>query len=66
MYQPATLGDRDHGSMAPSARDFVRSGMTSVGSICISTPRPVHFGQAPCGLLKLNVRGSISPIEVPS
>ena len=66
MYHPATLGDFDHGSTAPPASDFRRSGMTRVGSISISTPRPVHFEQAPCGLLKLNVRGSISPMEVPS
>jgi hypothetical protein len=31
MYQVPTAADRDQGSMAPSAIDFVRSGMTSEG-----------------------------------
>ena len=38
-------------------------GTTSAGSISIFTPRPVQSGQAPCGLLKLKLRGSISPTD---
>ena len=35
--------------------------MTSDGSSSIFTPRPVQSGQAPWGLLKLKLRGAISP-----
>ena len=41
------------------------SGTTSAGSKKLSVPSPSHFGQAPCGLLKLNSRGSISSMEKP-
>ncbi len=34
----------DHGTIAPSAIDFVRSGITFHGSISIFTPRPLHAG----------------------
>ena len=40
---------------------MLRFGMTSSGSISIFTPRPVQSGQAPCGLLKLKLRGASSP-----
>ena len=39
--------------------------MTRSASICGSTPRPPHFGQAPNGLLNENSRGSISGMVKP-
>ena len=41
------------------------SGTTSPGSISWVKPRPWQAGQAPCGLLKLKMRGSISGSEMP-
>ena len=51
--------------MAPSARPARSSGTTSSGSKKLSTPRPSQTGQAPCGELKLNSRGSISSMVKP-
>ena len=51
---------RSHGLTAPSARLRLLSGTIRSGSNSIWLPRPVQVGQAPCGLLKLKVRGSIS------
>ena len=51
------------GTIAPSAIVSVRLGITSSGSSSICTPRPVQVGQAPWGLLKEKLRGSISPTE---
>ena len=65
-YQVCPPRDLASGSIAPVAIVRVRSGTTSAGSTRISTPSPVQRWQAPCGLLKLNVRGSISPREKPS
>ena len=39
--------------------------MTRSASMCCSTPRPPHFGQAPNGLLNENSRGSISGMVKP-
>ena len=55
----------DHGRIAPSASDRLGSGTISSGSISIWDPSPVQRGQAPCGELKENIRGSSSGIEVP-
>src|SRR5271156_550205 len=41
------------------------SEMTRSASMCCSTPRPPHFGQAPNGLLNENSRGSISGMVKP-
>ena len=51
--------------MAPSAIDSERSGMIRSGSISSLMPSPWHSGQAPCGVLNENVRGSISASVVP-
>src|SRR5512136_3092056 len=53
------------GLIAPALMDNSLSGITRSGSISSLMPRPVHFGQAPCGLLKLKVRGAISPRLTP-
>ena len=53
----------DQGKIPPSLT--VRLGLsTSAGSTFNSKPIPVHFAQAPWGLLKENVRGSISGKEM--
>ena len=58
-YQESVIGIRDQGSSAPSAiesrRLIIRSGSNSM-----RTPNPVHAGHAPCGELKLKLRGSSS------
>ena len=54
-----------HGRIAPSLSDSDGSGTTSSGSISICEPRPVQRGQAPCGELNENERGSSSGIEIP-
>ncbi len=41
------------------------SGTTRPGSISWVEPRPWQVGQAPCGLLKLKMRGWISGSEIP-
>ena len=56
----------DHGRIAPSPIDSDGSGTTRSGSISICEPRPVQRGQAPCGELKENERGSSSGIEMPA
>ncbi len=50
------------GATAPWARERSSSGTISSGSTSSSVPIPVHFGQAPNGLLKEKDRGSISSI----
>ncbi len=65
MYQVETEVVRDHGTIAPSAIERLLLGTTSAGSISIFMPSPVHSRQAPCGLLKLKLRGSSSPKERP-
>ena len=66
MYQVPIVAVRDQGTMAPSAIERLRFGMTIAGSSSIFTPRPVHSRQAPCGLLNEKLRGSSSPKERPS
>src|SRR3954469_14322131 len=51
--------------MAPSVSESDGSGTTSSGSISIIEPSPVQRGQAPCGALNENERGSSSGIESP-
>src|SRR5919201_1611163 len=51
--------------MAPRRNVAFLSGMTRSASICCSTPRPPHAGQAPNGLLNENSRGSISGMVKP-
>ena len=41
------------------------SGMISAGSMRMKTPRPVHFGHAPAGLLNENMRGESSSMLTP-
>ncbi len=41
------------------------SGIIILGSTFINTPRPVHFLQAPKGLLKENIRGVSSSTLTP-
>jgi len=55
----------DQGRIAPWLSDSDGSGTTSSGSISIWQPSPVQRGQAPCGELKENMRGSSSGIDVP-
>ena len=64
-YQGLSRPFAVHGWMAPSARLSPLSGMTRLGSISRLEPRPVQAGQAPYGLLKLKVRGAISPRLIP-
>ena len=52
-------------AMAPSRMDKAGLGMTSWGSAFIWLPRPVQVGQAPKGLLKENIRGASSSMEMP-
>ena len=47
--QDASVGILAHGTSAPDARLFDRSGITSAGSISSLVPSPVQAGQAPCG-----------------
>ena len=54
-----------HGAIAPSASDFVSSGMMSRGSKSYVAPRPWHDGHAPWGELNEKARGDISGIERP-
>ena len=49
----------------PCAASASLSGMTRSASMCCSTPRPPHSGQAPNGLLNENSRGSISEMVKP-
>ena len=49
-----------HGAIAPSARLKSSFCTTSSGSKYIVEPTPEQVGQAPCGLLKENIRGAIS------
>ena len=60
-WTPWAVPGRIHGAMAPSARERAGLGTTSSGSTSSRKPSPVHSGHAPWGLLKLKVRGSISP-----
>ena len=52
-------------AMAPSRMDRAGLGITSWGSAFIWLPRPVQVGQAPKGLLKENIRGESSSMEMP-
>ncbi len=54
-----------YGSSAPWSMLTDPSGTTRSGSISCVNPRPWQAGQAPCGLLKLKMRGSISGSEMP-
>ena len=60
------MGIRDQATSAPSLMLFERSGISRSGSISSRVPRPVHAGQAPCGELNENERGSRSSMIVPS
>ena len=46
------------GAMPPRFTVTLGSGMSVSGSTCATWPRPLHVGQAPYGLLKLNRLGS--------
>ena len=50
---------RRHGSI-DSRSGFVMSGTHSASSNSLTVPRPAHAGHAPCGELKLKMRGSSS------
>ena len=66
-YHESAMGIRAKGRIrAPLAIDRERSGTTRCGSISRRMPSPVQVGQAPCGELKLKLRGSRSSIWVPS
>ena len=54
-----------HGSIAPSIIDFFSFGITKLGSTLSFIPIPSHSSQAPNGLLKENILGSISSIVKP-
>src|SRR6202521_6237603 len=58
-------GPRVHPESAPSSMLNDGSGTTASGSTSSRTPRPVHTGQAPCGLLNEKLRGDGSSIEMP-
>ena len=51
--------------MAPSRMERDLSGTISSGSTFSWLPRPVQVGQAPKGLLKENIRGVSSSMEMP-
>ena len=51
--------------MAPSRMERLRLGRMRSSSTRIKVPRPVHFSQAPSGLLKENSRGDKSLMEMP-
>ena len=51
--------------MAPSRMDRDLSGTIRSGSAFSWLPRPVQVGQAPKGLLKENIRGVSSSMEMP-
>src|SRR5215216_2437426 len=57
--------DLAHGTIAPSTILRFLSGMIRSGSGSICTPKPVQVGQAPCGELNENDRGSMAPNEMP-
>ena len=50
---------------APSKMDRFSSGIISAGSAFSCIPRPMQVGQAPKGLLKENIRGVSSSMEMP-
>ncbi len=58
FIQPST-------EMAPWFRDRLSSGIISATSNSDLEPRPKHSGQAPKGLLKEKLRGSISSMLTP-
>src|SRR5512139_3670178 len=51
--------------MAPCDSDKSSLGTMSSGSKYIEVPKPLQVGQAPCGLLKENIRGLSSGYEIP-
>ena len=51
--------------IAPSKMDFPPSWIMRAGSAFNWFPRPVQVGQAPKGLLKENIRGVSSSMEIP-
>ena len=58
MAQPLALSP-------PLRMESFLSGIISAGSIRMKTPRPVHFLQAPKGLLKENILGVSSSTLTP-
>ena len=58
------LGLELNGATPPSIKDTVGSGITLSSSTSIVLPNPKQDGQAPKGLLKENIRGSISGNEM--
>ena len=58
MFQPEAVSP-------PSIMLRFGFGMISSGSMSICTPSPVHFGHAPCGLLKENSLGVSSSMDMP-
>ena len=64
--QESSVGTVRQGAMAPSGMERERSGMMRSTENSRRMPRPVQSGQAPCGELNENERGSSSSIVVPS
>ena len=60
IYQLLDGPPRVQGAIAPSERERLRLEIINSGSRANLNPKPVQSPQAPWGLLKLNVRGSIS------
>ena len=64
MESPFTLFQPE-AEMAPSRMERPGLGMMRAGSTLSWLPRPVQVGQAPKGLLKENMRGASSSMEMP-
>ena len=64
MPSPRTLF-QPLAQIAPSRMDLLPSGTMMAGSAFSWLPRPVQVGQAPKGLLKENIRGVSSSMEMP-
>ena len=58
LFQPEAV-------IPPSTMDRFLFGMMRSGSIFIWEPRPIQVGQAPKGLLKENIRGVSSSMDMP-
>src|SRR5450755_3601320 len=58
-------GPRVHPDSAPSSMLKDGSGTTASGSTSRRTPKPVHAGHAPCGLLNEKLLGAGASIEMP-
>ena len=60
IYHAPEVPTLTQGVTAPCVSDKSLFGITKSGSTASLYPNPLHSPQAPCGLLKLKVRGSIS------